>query len=53
MKLLTPTQTVTDKEQRLQTNLKMSASLDKEISLKRQELCKLEANYEIVINNKE
>lgn len=50
MKLLTPTQTVTDKEQRLQSNLKVSASLDKEISLKRQELYKLETEYEILIN---
>lgn len=50
MKLLTPTQTVTDKEQRFQTNLKLSASLDKQLALKRRELEKLEIDYEIVIN---
>lgn len=50
MKLLTPTQTITDKEQRLQSNLKVSALLDKEIVLKRKELQKLETEYEIIIN---
>jgi len=50
MKLLTPTQAVTDKEQRLQSNLKLSASLDKELALKRRELQKLETEYEIIIN---
>lgn len=50
MKLLTPTQTVTDKEQRFQENLKKSASLDKELARKRLELQKLERDYEIIIN---